>query len=111
MAEQVEQECFAAFDFLNAIYAPFGFEYKVGLSTRNPKKFVGDLAGWDKAEAALTRVLEKQVPGKWHINPEDAAFYGPKLDFKLTDALKRQWQCGTIQASLSCGLRRNSSKV
>ncbi|CAD6585517.1 MAG: threonyl-tRNA synthetase [Tremellales sp. Tagirdzhanova-0007] len=71
--------------------------FKVGLSTRNPKKWMGDLAIWDKAESDLKTVLEKQMPGEWHTNEEDAAFYGPKMDFQLTDALKRNWQCGTIQ--------------
>ncbi|WVR04974.1 threonine-tRNA ligase [Kwoniella sp. DSM 27419] len=95
--DQVEDELYAAFDFLDAVYKPFGFTYKVGLSTRNPKKWMGDLAVWDKAEASLRSVLESKVPGQWHVNEEDAAFYGPKLDFQLTDALKRKWQCGTIQ--------------
>ncbi|ORY32072.1 threonine-tRNA ligase [Naematelia encephala] len=96
-ADQVEAEMHSAFDFLKTVYEPFGFTFKVGLSTRNPKKWVGDLNVWNKAEATLRDVLEKQMPGKWHINEEDAAFYGPKLDFQLTDALKRHWQCGTIQ--------------
>ncbi|TYJ55343.1 threonine-tRNA ligase [Cryptococcus floricola] len=95
--EQVESELYAAFDFLDAVYKPFGFTYKVGLSTRNPKKWMGDLGIWDNAEKTLREVLEQRVPGNWHVNEEDAAFYGPKLDFQLTDALKRNWQCGTIQ--------------
>ncbi|KAL1407409.1 threonyl-tRNA synthetase [Vanrija albida] len=95
--DQIEQELYGAFDFLDAIYKPFGFSYRVGLSTRNPEKWMGDLAVWDKAEASLRAVLEDRVPGNWHTNPEDAAFYGPKLDFDLTDALGRKWQCGTIQ--------------
>lgn len=79
------------------MYKPFGFTYKVGLSTRNPKKWMGELELWNKAENTLREVLEQKVPGNWHVNEEDAAFYGPKLDFQLTDALKRNWQCGTIQ--------------
>lgn len=77
---------------------------------------MGDLKVWDKAETALQAVLEKRLPGQWKMNPEDAAFYGPKvssvlsetrtaadsqLDFELEDALKRKWQCGTIQVSFS----------
>jgi threonyl-tRNA synthetase len=77
--DQVEQEIQGAFDFLDAVYKPFGFTYKVGLSTRNPKKWVGDLKIWDKAESTLKDVLEKRMPGKWHFNEEDAAFYGPKV--------------------------------
>ncbi|KAK4687280.1 threonyl-tRNA synthetase, partial [Tremellales sp. Uapishka_1] len=95
--DQVESEILGCFNFLNAVYKPFGFEYKIGLSTRNPKKWMGDLAVWDKAENTLKEALEQVSPGKWHINAEDAAFYGPKLDITLTDALQRKWQCGTIQ--------------
>ncbi|OCF35327.1 threonine-tRNA ligase [Kwoniella heveanensis BCC8398] len=105
--DQVESELYGAFDFLDAVYKPFGFTYKVGLSTRNPKKWMGDLALWEKAESTLKEVLEKKVPGKWHINEEDAAFYGPKLDFQLTDALKRNWQCGTIQLDFNLPERFN----
>ncbi|WVQ98556.1 threonine-tRNA ligase [Kwoniella sp. CBS 9459] len=105
--DQVESELYAAFEFLDAVYKPFGFTYKVGLSTRNPKKWMGDLALWDKAEQTLKEVLEKKVPGKWHVNEEDAAFYGPKLDFQLTDALKRNWQCGTIQLDFNLPERFN----
>lgn len=81
--DQVESELEAAFEFLDDVYKPFGFTYKVGLSTRNPKKFVGDLAVWDKAESALQRVLERRVPGEWGLNEEDAAFYGPKVGTDL----------------------------
>ncbi|RSH95615.1 threonyl-tRNA synthetase [Saitozyma podzolica] len=105
--DQVEQEIQDAFDFLDAVYKPFGFTYKVGLSTRNPKKWVGDLKIWDKAEATLKEVLERRMPGNWHVNEEDAAFYGPKLDFQLTDALKRHWQCGTIQLDFNLPERFN----
>ena len=77
--DQVEAEIYGAFDFLDAVYKPFGFEYKVGLSTRNPKKWMGDLAVWDRAERTLRSVLEQRVPGRWHVNEEDAAFYGPKV--------------------------------
>lgn len=61
------------FDFLNKVYGCFGFELKFGLSTRNPKKFMGDLAVWDEAEDTLRRVLEKYQAGNWETFPEDAA--------------------------------------
>jgi threonyl-tRNA synthetase len=77
--DQVEAEIIGCFDFLEKVYKPFGFEYKVGLSTRNPNKWMGDLAVWDKAEGTLKQALERLFPGKWHINEEDAAFYGPKV--------------------------------
>jgi threonyl-tRNA synthetase len=63
------------------VYKPFGFAYKVGLSTRNPKKWMGDLKVWDDAEASLRAILEERVPGNWHVNLEDAAFYGPKVSW------------------------------
>ena len=69
-----------AFDFLETIYKPFGFDFKVGLSTRNPKKWMGDLKVWERAEKELQGVLEKRMPGKWHFNEGDAAFYGPKVN-------------------------------
>lgn len=77
--DQVEQEINGCFDFLTAVYGLFGFEYKIGLSTRNPNKWMGDLQVWDKAEGTLKDCLEKLSPGKWHINEADAAFYGPKV--------------------------------
>lgn len=95
--DQVEQEIQAAFDFLDTVYKPFGFNYKVGLSTRNPKKWMGDLKVWDKAESALQAVLEKRMPGQWKENPEDAAFYGPKASqtqYRVTfrtELIHRSW--------------------
>lgn len=68
---------------------------------------MGDLEVWNNAEASLKQVLEQKVPGNWHLNPEDAAFYGPKLDFDLTDALGRKWQCGTIQLDFQLPERFN----
>ena len=90
MLDQVESEMDAAFDFLNAVYKPFGFDFKVGLSTRNPKKWMGDLAVWEKAEGTLRKVLDKQMPGKWHINEEDAAFYGPKVGHQFEGAFANE---------------------
>jgi hypothetical protein len=84
---------------MDTIYCKFGMEFKVGLSTRNPDKFIGDLAIWDKAEAQLKAVLDNVAPGKWKLNEGDGAFYGPKIDISLTDALKREFQCATIQVS------------
>jgi len=81
-------------DFLDHIYGLFGFKFELELSTR-PEKRIGEEALWDKAEAALEKALNKF--GKpWKLNPADGAFYGPKIDVKVYDALKRAHQCGTI---------------
>lgn len=86
-----------AFDFLRTIYGIFGFDYKLVLSTR-PAEKLGDDATWDQAESALAAALDKFVgKGKWELNEGDGAFYGPKIDISVFDALKRKFQCATIQ--------------
>ncbi|KAM0755040.1 tars protein [Meredithblackwellia eburnea MCA 4105] len=96
MPDQIEDEMAVCFDFLNHVYGIFGFEFSLKLSTR-PEKFLGEIATWDKAEAMLTAALNKYFPGKWEVNPGDGAFYGPKIDITIRDALKRSHQCATIQ--------------
>lgn len=82
-------------DFLDHIYGLLGFRFELELSTR-PAKRLGSEALWDKAEAALEDALN--AFGKpWKLNPGDGAFYGPKIDIKVFDALKRAHQCGTVQ--------------
>ena len=84
----------AVLDFLEHIYGIFGFKFELELSTR-PEKRLGDEKLWDQAEAALEEALNKF--GKpWSLNAGDGAFYGPKIDVKVYDALKRAHQCGTI---------------
>jgi threonyl-tRNA synthetase len=73
----------------------FGFTYRVELSTR-PEDSMGDPALWDHAEQVLKNVLESKGI-EYRLNEGDGAFYGPKIDFHILDALKRSWQCGTIQ--------------
>ena len=81
-------EILTVLDFLEHIYGLFDFKFELQLSTR-PKEKLGEEALWDKAEAALTDALNKF--GKpWKLNPGDGAFYGPKIDIKVFDALKRQ---------------------
>ncbi|WP_088547852.1 threonine--tRNA ligase [Paenibacillus aquistagni] len=95
MAEQIEEEIGRILDLLSHVYSIFGFEYTVELSTR-PEDRMGSDEMWDQAEQALQRVLEARgLP--YRINEGDGAFYGPKIDFHILDALKRSWQCGTIQ--------------
>jgi len=95
--EQIGKEIADSFDFLQKVYGTFGFEFKMELSTR-PEKFVGEVATWDAAEAMLEKALnEFQGEGKWDLNPADGAFYGPKIDIMISDALNRWFQCATIQ--------------
>ncbi|KAM3444526.1 hypothetical protein NHJ13734_001340 [Beauveria thailandica] len=96
---QIRDEIVGCFDFLDSIYSLFGFEYKLKLSTR-PEKYIGDVAVWDMAEAKLTEALDAfttKIGSKWELNPGDGAFYGPKIDITVYDALRREFQCGTIQ--------------
>ena len=96
---QVEEEIIALFDFLQATYGLFGFPFKMKLSTR-PDDHLGDVATWERAEAQLTSALNRfkeQTGSNWELNPGDGAFYGPKIDITISDALKREHQCATIQ--------------
>ena len=87
-------EVLSNLDFLQHVYGLFGFNFELELSTR-PEKRLGDEDLWEKAEKQLEEALNKF--GKpWKLNPGDGAFYGPKIDIKVYDALKRAHQCGTI---------------
>ncbi|MBR0172452.1 MAG: threonine--tRNA ligase [Lachnospiraceae bacterium] len=97
MESQIESEVNDIFDTADEIYKPFGVQYRVELSTR-PEDFMGDIEVWNEAEAALKRILDaKYGEGGYEINEGDGAFYGPKIDLQIKDALGREWQCGTIQ--------------
>ena len=92
---QVKDEVFKMIDLADYLYSTFGFKYTIELSTR-PDDFMGDLESWNLAEKSLKEALEeKKLP--YTINEGDGAFYGPKIDFHLEDAIGRTWQCGTIQ--------------
>ncbi|CAG98056.1 threonine--tRNA ligase THS1 [Kluyveromyces lactis] len=93
--DQIENEIANIFDFLKYVYGVFGFEFKMELSTR-PEKYVGELETWNNAESKLETALKKWG-GNWELNPGDGAFYGPKIDIMISDALKRWHQCATIQ--------------
>jgi len=94
--EQIKNEVIDVIDFVFETMNDFGFhDLHIELSTR-PEKFMGSIANWDKATAALKDALETKGL-KYDINEGDGAFYGPKIDIKLKDAIGRQWQCGTIQ--------------
>jgi len=82
------------------VYQVFKLDYTIELSTRPEKKYIGDVATWDRAEKALADALDA-IQKPYKINPGDGAFYGPKLDFKLRDSMNRIWQCGTIQLDMN----------
>ncbi len=101
--DQIMAECLKVNDLILSIYRDFGFEdVTIKLSTR-PEKRVGSDEVWDKAEEALGRVIEnvaaRGVPTS--INPGEGAFYGPKLEYVLRDAIGRDWQCGTLQVDFN----------
>lgn len=103
--DQIMDEVMGALDFLKYVYDIFGFYYEFELSTR-PEKALGSKDLWDQAEAALAEALNKS--GKqWKLNPGDGAFYGPKIDIKVFDALNRKHQCGTIQLDFNLPIRFN----
>lgn len=93
--DQIEAEVSAAMKLVDKMYSVFGFPYTVELSTR-PEDSMGSDELWEKAETALKNVLERSGV-EYRINEGDGAFYGPKIDFHIRDALKRSHQCATIQ--------------
>jgi len=95
LPEQIKDEIKGVIKLIDEIYKQFGFSYKLELSTR-PEKFLGEIKDWDLAEASLKAALD-ELNLDYVINEGDGAFYGPKIDFHLTDCIGRTWQCGTIQ--------------
>lgn len=95
LPEQIEDEISRVIALIDHVYQVLGFEYKVELSTR-PEDSMGSEELWNQAEQSLQNVLDK-LGIAYHVNEGDGAFYGPKIDFHILDALKRSWQCGTIQ--------------
>ena len=108
--DQIEEEAKNFINLLSEIYSDLGFKkYDIKLSTR-PEVRVGSDKVWDKAESALENAIKKlNLPYK--ISEGDGAFYGPKLDFVLTDALDREWQCGTFQADFNLPERLEANFV
>lgn len=92
---QMSDEISGIVRLIDDLYRGFGFDYKVELSTR-PEDAMGTIEEWDRAEAILKEVLDK-LGTPYTINEGDGAFYGPKIDFHIRDAIGRSWQCGTIQ--------------
>lgn len=97
MESQIEEEIEDVLNIADEIYKTFGITYRAELSTR-PDDFMGDIALWNDAEAALRRILDKKYGEEnYEVNEGDGAFYGPKIDLQIKDALGREWQCGTVQ--------------
>ncbi|EOA36063.1 hypothetical protein CARUB_v10008521mg [Capsella rubella] len=92
---QVEEEVKGILDFVDYVYTILGFTYELKLSTR-PKKYIGDLEKWDRAEGALEKAL-KDFGKPFFVNKGDGAFHGPKVDITVSDAMKRNFQCATLQ--------------
>jgi len=94
-SSRVSEEILSALGFLREIYAILGFEYSLCLSTR-PESYIGEVEIWDSAEEQLKAALDRAGCG-WELNEGDGAFYGPKIDISIKDAMGRRHQCGTIQ--------------
>ena len=108
--EQIEEEIFKVLDFTHYIYKEiFDFDYKVELSTK-PEKFMGELHDWSKAEDSLKKALDKKNI-KYEIKSGEGAFYGPKIDFHIKDAIGRDWQLATIQLDFQLPERFNATYV
>ena len=97
--DQLHEEILSIIQFVRDVMGIFNFDYEMEISTR-PDKYIGTLEDWDKAEQVLKDVLTSQdIP--YDINEGDGAFYGPKIDVKLKDAIGRKWQCATIQCDFA----------
>ncbi len=108
--DQIQAECGAFIALLSSVYKDLGFDkFDIKLSTR-PDIRIGSDETWDKLEGALKSAIEN-LGLDYQINPGDGAFYGPKLDFKLTDAIGREWQCGTFQVDGNTPTRLDAEYV
>ena len=108
--DQIEAECASFIELLSGIYKDAGFSsFDIKLSTR-PEVRVGSDEIWDKAETALEKAI-LSVRNDYEIDLGEGAFYGPKLDFKLTDAIGREWQCGTFQADFNLPERLDATYI
>uniref|UniRef100_A0A669E104 threonine--tRNA ligase n=1 Tax=Oreochromis niloticus TaxID=8128 RepID=A0A669E104_ORENI len=101
--EQLEEEIVTCLDFVRSVYQVFGFSFHCLLSTR-PTPCLGEPEQWDTAEQQLERSLQ-QFGERWELNPGDGAFYGPKIDIQIKDAIGRQHQCATIQLDFQLPIR------
>lgn len=98
--DMIKDEIIELVKLYDYMYSVFGLEYHIELSTRPEDKYIGDIETWDRSEKALADALDA-MGQPYIVNEGDGAFYGPKLDFKLKDSMKRIWQCGTIQLDMN----------
>jgi threonyl-tRNA synthetase len=108
--DQILQECVDYTALLQKVYADFGFKNIIYKVATRPKERIGSDAIWDKAEAALIESLNASACA-YEISPGEGAFYGPKIEYTLKDAIGRQWQCGTIQVDFSMPERLDAEYV
>jgi threonyl-tRNA synthetase len=108
--EQITEECVKASRLVQQIYHDFGFDDVVVKFSDRPERRVGADEVWDHAETALRRALD-MMQVEWSLNPGEGAFYGPKLEFVLRDAIGREWQCGTVQVDLNLPERLGATYV
>ncbi|XP_075714030.1 threonine--tRNA ligase 2, cytoplasmic-like isoform X3 [Rhinoderma darwinii] len=107
--EQIEEEMKGCLQFLQSVYEVFGFTFQLYLSTR-PDNYLGEILMWDQAEKQLENSLN-DFGQPWKLNPADGAFYGPKIDIKIRDAIGRYHQCATIQLDFQLPIRFNLTYV
>ncbi|XP_073918231.1 threonine--tRNA ligase 2, cytoplasmic [Castor canadensis] len=107
--DQIEEEIKGCLQFLQSVYSTFGFSFQLNLSTR-PANFLGEMEMWEEAEKQLQNSL-MEFGKPWKMNPGDGAFYGPKIDIKIKDAIGRYHQCATIQLDFQLPIRFNLTYV
>ena len=108
--DQITEESLAVTNLILNIYKDLGFENVILKYSDRPEKRVGDDKVWDKSEAALLTAI-KQSKLEYTVNKGEGAFYGPKIEFVLRDAIGRDWQCGTLQVDLNLPERLGASFV
>jgi len=109
MPEQIENEILAILDFIKSLLNFFNFEYRIDFSSR-PNKSIGDDSNWEKAENSIKNALSK-FGQSYQLNEGDGAFYGPKIDIKIKDIHKREWQLGSIQIDFNLPQRFDMSYI
>jgi threonyl-tRNA synthetase len=108
--DQILDECVAFTSLLQKVYSDFGFKEVIYKMSTRPEKRVGADESWDKAERALIESLERSGV-EYQVQPGEGAFYGPKIEYSLKDAIGRVWQCGTIQVDFNMPGRLGSEYV